>query len=259
MTTSATTTTSTDSLHPLPRPPWLRAPWLLLGGLALCGLGLAAGLAWRPAPQSELLAPGSFEATRASLAPNEAVVEGRATAPTAGTPPGTAMPSAAGEASAGSPAAQRPAAPRLPADRPGRAIAQRDANPRPALPVTQPAPVCGHCGVIEDVRQVTVKGKGSGVGAVAGGVLGGAVGNQMGHGNGRTAMTVLGAIGGGVAGHEVEKYARRETVYDVRVRMDDGSVRTFQQKTAPTAGARVTVEGHTLHLVRAGANSHAGA
>jgi outer membrane lipoprotein SlyB len=72
-------------------------------------------------------------------------------------------------------------------------------------------------------------------------------------------MTVLGAIGGGVAGHEVEKYARRERVYEVRVRMDDGSVRTFQQKTAPAAGARVTVEGHTLHVVRAAANGSAGA
>ena len=82
-------------------------------------------------------------------------------------------------------------------------------------------------------------------------LLGGAVGNKMGHGSGRTATTVLGAIGGGLAGNEVEKRARAETVYEVRVRMDDGSTRTFTQKTAPTPGSRVTVDGNTLHTTRA--------
>src|SRR5882672_12886237 len=52
-----------------------RNAWLVAGGLALTGLGLAAGLAWRPAPQTELLQPGSLEATRASLASNEAVID----------------------------------------------------------------------------------------------------------------------------------------------------------------------------------------
>ena len=117
---------------------------------------------------------------------------------------------------------------------------------------TQPAAVCGNCGVIEGVRELTVKGKGTGLGAVAGGVLGGAVGNQVGKGGGRTAMTVLGAIGGGLAGNEIEKRQRSETVYEVRVRMDDGSVRSFQQKMAPTPGSRVTVDGNTLHVTRSG-------
>jgi len=34
--------------------------------------------------------------------------------------------------------------------------------------------------------------------------------------------------------------------------MDDGSVRSFQQKTAPTPGSRVTVDGNTLHVTRSG-------
>jgi outer membrane lipoprotein SlyB len=58
--------------------------------------------------------------------------------------------------------------------------------------------------------------------------------------------TVLGAVGGGVAGNEVEKRSRATTVYQVRVRMDDGTVRTVTQATAPTVGQNVTVEGSSL-------------
>jgi outer membrane lipoprotein SlyB len=110
----------------------------------------------------------------------------------------------------------------------------------------QQASVCATCGVVEGVREVKVKGEATGLGAVAGGVLGAAVGNQAGKGNGRKAMTVVGAVGGGLAGHEIEKRARAETHYDVTIRMDDGSVRTLRQKTAPAKGARVTVDGKTL-------------
>jgi len=117
--------------------------------------------------------------------------------------------------------------------------------------VTQPAAVCDSCGTVEGVRSYERKGEGSGLGAVAGGVLGGVIGNQIGGGNGRKAMTVIGAVGGGVAGHEVEKRVKSETVYEVRVRMDDGSLRTLTQKTAPAPGARVVVDGSTLRSVSA--------
>jgi outer membrane lipoprotein SlyB len=59
-------------------------------------------------------------------------------------------------------------------------------------------------------------------------------------------MTVLGAIGGGLAGHEIEKRTKAETVYEVKVRMEDGSVRTITQSTQPAAGSRVVVEGDTI-------------
>lgn len=116
----------------------------------------------------------------------------------------------------------------------------------PAAAKTAQAPVCRDCGVVESVRTVTHKGQSSGVGALAGGVLGAAVGNQMGKGNGRTAMTVLGAVGGGVAGNEIEKHQKRTTSHEVTVRMDDGSVRTIEQATAPRTGERVTIEGNKL-------------
>jgi outer membrane lipoprotein SlyB len=123
----------------------------------------------------------------------------------------------------------------------------------PAAAKTAQAAVCRDCGVIESVREVTHKGEGTGLGAVAGGVLGAAVGNQMGKGNGRTAMTVLGAVGGGVAGHEVEKRAKSTTVHEVRVRMDDGSLRTIEQAQAPRTGERVMVEGNKLKPLAAAA------
>jgi outer membrane lipoprotein SlyB len=114
-----------------------------------------------------------------------------------------------------------------------------------------PAVVCANCGVIEAVRAVQQKGQGSGVGAVAGGLLGGVVGNQMGKGSGKTAMTVLGAIGGGIAGNEIEKSQRTTTMYEVKVRMDDGSVRTFTQSTEPVPGTRVQVDGRSFHPIAA--------
>lgn len=115
-------------------------------------------------------------------------------------------------------------------------------------PVSQPAPrqVCTNCGEVEAVTPVQRAGQGSGVGVVAGSVLGAIVGNQVGKGNGRTAATVLGALGGGYAGNAVEKNMNKEVVYQVRVRMEDGSVRTLEQSTAPALGARVTVDGNAL-------------
>jgi outer membrane lipoprotein SlyB len=108
---------------------------------------------------------------------------------------------------------------------------------------------CPLCGVVESVQAVQRKGEGSGVGAVAGGVLGGALGNQVGRGGGRTAMTVLGAIGGGLAGNEVEKRVKAVTVYRVRVRTDGGELRTIEQSSAPAVGQRVRVDGHQLHVL----------
>ncbi|HWH81241.1 MAG TPA: glycine zipper 2TM domain-containing protein, partial [Burkholderiaceae bacterium] len=123
------------------------------------------------------------------------------------------------------------------------------AAPTPAAAPARAAPApCTRCGTVEAVTAVKVKGQGTGVGAVAGGVLGGVVGNQFGHGGGRTAMTVLGAVGGGFAGNEVEKHVRSETLFDVRVRMRDGTHRTFRQAQPPAVGTRVIVDGNRLRV-----------
>lgn len=108
------------------------------------------------------------------------------------------------------------------------------------------AAACSTCGTVESVRAVQVAGEGTGLGAVAGGVVGGVVGNQFGKGSGNTAMTVLGAVGGGYAGHQIEKRARSQTVYQVRVRMGDGSLRTVQSSTPWSVGARVRLDNGRL-------------
>jgi outer membrane lipoprotein SlyB len=115
---------------------------------------------------------------------------------------------------------------------------------------TTNAVLCASCGTVESVTAVQQPGQGTGLGAVAGGVLGGVLGHQVGGGNGKTAMTVLGAVGGGLAGNEVEKRARSETLFDVRVRMEDGSTRSFQRPQALAVGTRVVVEGSSLRVAR---------
>lgn len=117
-----------------------------------------------------------------------------------------------------------------------------------AEPAQRTASVCASCGQVESVSAVKHKGEGTGLGVVGGAVVGGLLGSQVGGGSGKNVATVLGAVGGGVAGNEVEKRARATTVYQVRVRMDDGSLRTLTQSTAPAVGQKVTVEGTALRV-----------
>ncbi|HET7792785.1 MAG TPA: glycine zipper 2TM domain-containing protein [Rhizobacter sp.] len=125
------------------------------------------------------------------------------------------------------------------------------ASTKAATPAAKPAKlaaaeVCATCGTVESVKAEKHKGEGTGIGAVGGAVVGGVVGHQMGGGNGKKALTVLGAVGGGFAGHEIEKQARSTTVYQVQLRMDDGSTRTVTQSAAPAVGARFEVQGNQL-------------
>lgn len=108
-------------------------------------------------------------------------------------------------------------------------------------------PICANCGTVAAVTPVQRDGTAGGVGAVAGGVLGAVVGNQIGGGNGKTLATILGAVGGGFAGNTVEKKMKKETVYLVQVRMEDGSTHTVEQTTAAMVGAKVIVDGNALH------------
>ena len=134
------------------------------------------------------------------------------------------------------------------AESPAPAPVYAGASPYPSQTPVVVAQVCTVCGSIESVTPVqrSTKPAGVGVGTVAGGVLGAVVGNQVGQGNGRTVATILGAIGGGFAGNAVEKNVRTETVYQVGVRMEDGSRRTVELAQPPSVGSRVTVEGSSL-------------
>lgn len=102
---------------------------------------------------------------------------------------------------------------------------------------------CSNCGNVESVRKLTTRARGSGVGAAGGAVIGGLLGNQIGDGRGRDLATVAGAVGGAVIGNQVEGNMKATTTYEVRVRMDDGSVRTFNRESAPSLrnGQRVRI------------------
>lgn len=102
---------------------------------------------------------------------------------------------------------------------------------------------CVECGVIESIRPIEVRGSGSGVGALVGGLGGALVGNTLGRGDGRTAMTIIGGGAGAYAGNEIEKNSNRHTVWQTRVRMDNGAARTLTTQRQPdfSVGSKVKV------------------
>ena len=144
-----------------------------------------------------------------------------------------------------------PAAPRVASSAPSApdygppqtvAVAQRETQVADARPQ-----ICRDCGVVDSIRDIKVKGKGTGVGAVGGAVVGGLLGNMVGAGRGKALATVAGAVGGGLGGNAIEKNVRSEVEHQMVVRLEDGSTRTFTQ-TSPFpygVGERVRiVNGH---------------
>jgi outer membrane lipoprotein SlyB len=134
--------------------------------------------------------------------------------------------------------------------------AKQSATAKPAAPQGKPAaapvtqakskPVCLDCATVVEVVAMERDGETKGVGAVAGGVLGAVVGNQFGKGQGKDVATIIGAVGGGFAGNQVEKKMNKQTVYQVRLRMDDGSVQSLEQAQPISVGARVRLQGNSL-------------
>jgi outer membrane lipoprotein SlyB len=123
-------------------------------------------------------------------------------------------------------------------------------GPSVAYHERQAAAVCNTCGVVESYNEVRVEGQANGVGAVAGGLGGALLGNKIAGRNNHTLGGVVGAIGGGLLGNAIEKRQRTVTEYDVRVRMNDGSYRTFREHDVPSVGSHVTVQGNTLHTAQ---------
>lgn len=114
-------------------------------------------------------------------------------------------------------------------------------------PVSQAPAVCHTCGTVASIRDVKVKGEGSGIGAVGGAVAGGLLGNMIGAGRGKALATVGGAVAGGFGGNAIEKNVRATTHHEMVVRLDDGTTRTFTQASPfpYSEGERVRiVNGH---------------
>lgn len=109
---------------------------------------------------------------------------------------------------------------------------QYDALAQPqysAPPPVAQAPVCRDCGVVDSIRDIKVKGEGTGIGAVGGAVVGGLLGNMVGAGRGKALATVGGAVAGGFGGNAIEKNVRSDIRHQMIVRLDNGGTRTFTQ------------------------------
>lgn len=109
---------------------------------------------------------------------------------------------------------------------------------------------CTNCGRVEQIRASEQSDWKKWAAPVGGAVVGGVVGNQFGGGSGKTLLTIAGAIGGGLVGHKVEEKSR-DKVYEVVVKMDDGSHRTVTYKSQPPVreGERVRLRDGQLVVV----------
>ncbi len=83
---------------------------------------------------------------------------------------------------------------------------------------------------VEAVRQVTIQRDSKGVGVVGGAVVGGLAGSSVGGGRGQDIATVLGAIGGMVAGQAIEEKANQKPGLEIAVKYDSGETRIIVQE-----------------------------
>lgn len=227
----------------------LNTPSLVVGGLGLMAMGALAAVLFLgkssptaeapPAAAATAAAPPAAVASAAVVANESApVAKALSREPTAAPVAKVHAPKSVAAPVAALPVATTPAQAYEPAP-----SVRAEARPAPAAAAK---PVCATCGVVLAVTPVQRKGEAGALGTVGGAVVGGVLGHQTGGGSGKTAMTVLGAVGGAMAGREIEKHQRSTTIYDVRVRMDDGSTSTFTVERVFDVGQKVRVDGEQL-------------
>jgi len=116
-----------------------------------------------------------------------------------------------------------------------------------AMGGSQPGEMEIRSGVIEHIENVQIESNHhQGVGAVAGGLAGLGLGSLIGGGTGRDVAMVLGAVGGAVAGNEVQKkYDAPKPGQKIIVRTSSGVLVAVTQPTDPVlrTGQSVYIEG----------------
>ncbi|MDB5952831.1 MAG: hypothetical protein JWR65_4686 [Massilia sp.] len=250
-------------------------PMMIVAAIAVvlfCLAGTAAIMGWIPSSVGANNGAGRGDLTEA----DRLALAAKMDPPAPYQPPAPVQPVAAAPATLGNFAAEPRQAPidTTPARQaqnyapPARTTQNYAPEPRPVLrdpvqretayrpvEVAAAAPAknwCSNCGNVESIREINTRAQGSGVGAAGGAILGGLLGNQIGGGHGRQLATVAGAVGGAVVGNQVEGNMKATHSYEIRVRLDDGSARTFHQQNAPgwRQGDRVRVVKGALHSVR---------
>lgn len=135
---------------------------------------------------------------------------------------------------------KRAAAAPAPAPAPAQQPVSGGAVPPPG---SGPVLICRECGTIEYVREVEKAGQAGGTGAVVGGVTGAVVGRGVSNDRNRTFGTIAGGVVGAVAGHQIEKTVKTNKYWEIAVRFEDGTARTYTQEQQPLwrQGERVRV------------------
>ena len=122
---------------------------------------------------------------------------------------------------------------------PVRAPAPSWSTPPPlGFPYVAPPPgghlvACRDCARVESIRAVEVPTGPAYAGAVAGGIAGAVFGEQIGKAHERHVTRALGAIGGAVLGHEIQRAATSRTLYDAALRMPNGVLRVRRYDAPP--------------------------
>ena len=112
----------------------------------------------------------------------------------------------------------------------------------PPAPAGPPAPAqrraCADCAVVESVQAIRPEPRVGVVGAVIGGITGALLGDRIADGAQRHWARVVGAIGGALAGHAIERQATSPVRYDVWLRLPDGTrqVRSYPAPPPYRAG-----------------------
>jgi outer membrane lipoprotein SlyB len=130
-------------------------------------------------------------------------------------------------------------------------IALAGCSQQPTSQVVSPPPVA-RTGTVESVQEIVEPKDPSGLGLIGGALIGGGLGTLVGGGTGRTVATVVGALGGGYVGNQVEKgQGATQVSYQIGIKYDDGTWATIRQ-TVPTGlriGDRVVVTNSGIQLL----------
>ncbi|MDM0117493.1 glycine zipper 2TM domain-containing protein [Variovorax sp. J22R133] len=117
-----------------------------------------------------------------------------------------------------------------------------------AAPGAQPGSMSVRQGTIEQITPTQIQSNHhAGIGAVVGGLAGVGIGSLIGGGTGRDVAMVLGAVGGAVAGNEVQKkHDQPVPAQQVMVRTTSGVLVAVTQPVVPglRVGQRVYIEGN---------------
>jgi outer membrane lipoprotein SlyB len=175
-------------------------------------------------PVSATMAAAPASAAPASAAPASAAPASAAPASAASIPTAAAVHAPPTAATRATPASAAPAPVKQAVKAPVKQATPAQAAVDPTM------------GTVVSIDRVDISSANNGIGAVAGAVVGGVAGHQIGGGRGKDVATVLGAVGGAVAGNAIEKYERKSYRYDVLVHAADGSTRTLHYSSPPSFG-----------------------